>query len=401
MWRHTNNGEFFINNFNKKVQRDEILCAFLCLCFKIISDRFYSLLTSSPAYTQKPPLAKPLRTTTHYSWKPLRDWRIETLYETTIHMKKNLYHLLFALLCVVEVNAQNVLMTDPPSAPDLFQQADTMVNMIAYNGETIDEIIPESSQVPPTTTPIATDRPDQTECPFLVPPKMFQIETGASVEYDKDPSTSSKIKNYTYNTTLLKYGISRQWEFRFIAEYLGTKITSRTDRTLNRNVSGMNSIAVGTKIFICEERGIIPKVALLAHLELPYFGSSQFKVKHLAPRFRFSMQNTLSERFTLSYNVGGEWDGDSQNATIIYTASLGISLVRNLNMFIEAYGFMTENSNVENEFSGSFTNDHRADAGFTYLIKNNLQLDVSGGIGISKVSPDSFLSCGLSWRFPQ
>ncbi len=163
----------------------------------------------------------------------------------------------------------------------------------------------------------------------------------------------------------------------------------------------MNSVALGTKIFICEERGIIPKTSLLAHLELPYMGSPQFKAKHLAPRFRFSMQHTLSDRFSFSYNVGGEWDGNSQDATIIYTASLGAKVVGNLNMYVEAYGFMTENSNMQNEFSGTFLNDHRVDGGFTYLLKDNLQLDLSGGFGISKISPDSFLSCGLSWRFPR
>jgi hypothetical protein len=314
-------------------------------------------------------------------------------------MMKKILCLLFALLCILlsilKLNAQGLLISELNTIPHSALKKDT-----SYIKVYVEKVDPENIQLPTEISSIATDRPDQTECPFLVPVKMFQIETGYSVEYDKDKST--KTKNYTYNTTLIKYGVSKQWEFRLIAEYLGAASSYKNgnDKTVNR-VKGMNSLSVGTKIFICEERGIIPKTSLLAHLELPYFGSPMFKVKHLAPRFRFSMQHTITERISFSYNVGGEWDGNSQDATIIYTASLGMGLVRNLNMFVEAYGFMTENSNKQDAFSGSFTNDHRLDGGLTYLLKSNLQLDVSGGIGISKVSPDSFLSCGLSWRFPR
>lgn len=45
-------------------------------------------------------------------------------------------------------------------------------------------------------------------------------------------------------------------------------------------------------------------------------------------------------------------------------------------------------------------NDLRADFGFTYLVRPNLQLDLSSGLGFSKISPDFFISTGLSWRIP-
>jgi hypothetical protein len=306
---------------------------------------------------------------------------------------KKLYLSLFLFLCFLNLRAQNDLTAGLPFIPS-YNETDSSSLMKAYKEEVID---PEEVEKPEMTTTIATDRPDQTECPFIVPVKMFQIETGYQVEYDKNASISTK--NNTYNTTLIKYGVSKQMEFRLIAEYLGTSVKDRSIENRTSRVSGMNSITVGAKIFICNQRGWLPKTSLITHLELPYFGSSLFRVKHLAPRFRFLMQHTISERVSFSYNIGGEWDGSSQDATLVYTASLGIGLVRNLGMFIEAYGFVTENSNTQDEFNGSFTNDHRFDGGFTYLLNSNLQLDVSGGIGVSKASPDSFLSCGVSWRF--
>jgi hypothetical protein len=273
------------------------------------------------------------------------------------------------------------------------------VSCYSVNGQISEpEFTKDSLKVKKNTDlpPIATDRPDQTESPFIVPAGRVQIETGYWVENDKDENT--KIKNRAYNTSLIKVGLSKFVELRLIAEYLGT---SRYDRSTNAKIgtmNGMNSIAVGSKIFLCEERGIIPKTSLITHLQLPYFGNKNFRPSYVAPRFRFLMQHTLSEKISLSYNVGGEWDGTTKNTTGIYTISLGIALAKGLNMFVESYGFLTENSSEDDKFNGTFSNDHRLDGGFTYLLQNNLQLDISGGIGLSKNSPDSFMSCGISWR---
>jgi hypothetical protein len=306
---------------------------------------------------------------------------------------KRIYFILGMIFISNYIFSQDIFTTDLPKVQS-YNEGDSSVLMKSYQNYDMKQSNEEEKREIPS---IATDRPDQTESPFIVPVKMIQVETGYQVENDK--VNGVKIKNYTYNTTLLKYGASKNIEFRLIAEYLGTSIIDKQKDISNKRTNGMNSITIGSKIFICEQKGLLPKTSLITHLELPYFGSSIFKVKHLAPRFRFLMQHTISDRVAFSYNLGGEWDGSSQNATLIYTASLGIGLVTNLGMFIEAYGFVTENSNSKSEFNGSFMNDHRLDGGLTYLLNKNLQLDVSGGIGISKISPVSFLSCGVSWRF--
>jgi hypothetical protein len=35
------------------------------------------------------------------------------------------------------------------------------------------------------------------------------------------------------------------------------------------------------------------------------------------------------------------------------------------------------------------------------MLNKNFQLDVSGGIGLSDISPDYFVSFGLSYRIPE
>ena len=58
-------------------------------------------------------------------------------------------------------------------------------------------------------------------------------------------------------------------------------------------------------------------------------------------------------------------------------------------MFAEYYGYL-------NKFEKA---DHRFDAGFTYLISDNFQVDTSAGVRISEISPHYSLSAGASYRF--
>jgi hypothetical protein len=62
-----------------------------------------------------------------------------------------------------------------------------------------------------------------------------------------------------------------------------------------------------------------------------------------------------------------------------------------LGLFAEVYGFVTEDEDA----------DHRLDAGVTFLITDQLQLDAAAGMGITANAPDAFVGCGISWRFPR
>jgi len=55
------------------------------------------------------------------------------------------------------------------------------------------------------------------------------------------------------------------------------------------------------------------------------------------------MQHTLSKRFTLGYNLGYEWDGESSNPNFIYTLTTGITITEKLGGYVEVFG----NSQIE------------------------------------------------------
>jgi hypothetical protein len=224
---------------------------------------------------------------------------------------------------------------------------------------------------------IQTDRPDQTECPFITPRHYFQFENGFS--YEKNSANSDVL---VAPTVLTRFGINKYFELRLITEYVVSNEISKT-------FSGINPVLLGFKTRLLEEKGIIPTTSLIAHIGFPEIASIEYRANYYHPEFRFTMQHTISDKQSLSYNLGAEWDGIDTKPTFIYTLTTGYSLTEKIGTYVELYGFVTQIRKA----------DHRFDLGLTYLFNPNHQLDVSGGFGLSTISPEYYLTLGYSFRF--
>jgi Putative MetA-pathway of phenol degradation len=225
--------------------------------------------------------------------------------------------------------------------------------------------------------PIATDRPDQTECPFIVPKGYIQAENGFFYE-----KSSPNTQSMAYPSILWKYGVSDNFELRLITELVSEKALLQTQM-------GISPVTVGFKVKILEENGWLPKTSFIGHLTVPKWASKELSANYYAPSFRFTMQHTLSDRFALAYNLGAEWDGETPEPTFIYTLTTGFAVTKKLGAYLELYGFSPQNQQ----------SDHRLDGGFTYLMNNNVMIDISGGLGLTTNAPKYFVSLGFSYRF--
>jgi len=227
-----------------------------------------------------------------------------------------------------------------------------------------------------TLPPIQTDRPDQTECPFIVPKNYFQMENGFSSEHN-----TYKTDVYLHPSSLLKYGVNDQWELRMI-----TEITSVHHG--DQKESGLKPVKIGFKTKMTEENGIIPKISFIGHLSIPDFASEEFQSLYYAPTFRFTLQHSLSDKLSLGYNLGGEWYGFTAEPTFIYTLTTGYSINDKFGSYLEIYGFFPQ-------FAES---DHRVDGGINYLLNENFLLDLSGGAGLTSNAPEYYVALGISFR---
>jgi Putative MetA-pathway of phenol degradation len=224
-------------------------------------------------------------------------------------------------------------------------------------------------------TPIQTDRPDQTETPFTVPKNHFQMENGFSFE-----RTNNSTKSYTGPSILFKYGLNDHFEVGLITEFA----TIKSDQT----ISGLNPVTIRIKEKIADENGILPTTSFMAYLTIPHFATENLKTTYFAPAFKFTMQHTLSDKFSIGYNLGLEWDGESPYPIFIYTFTNDYSISDKIAVFVEIYGFAPQKSKA----------DHRFDYGLSYLLRSNVSLDISGGIGLTHNAPIYYLAFGFSFR---
>jgi len=228
---------------------------------------------------------------------------------------------------------------------------------------------------------IDTDRPDQTESVFTVPKHYVQGELGFGRE-----SFTDRSYNIVHPAFLFKYGISKRAELRLESNLLSEHMELPQG---NSKSTQMEPLEIGAKFALFEEKGLRPKTSLIAHLGLPFTASDPDPDQNLFPSFRFLFQHSLSERASIGYNLGAEWDGYSNRPTWTYTFSPNTNIGRNWYAYVEAFGFLHEGRAPE----------HQLDGGLAYYLSNDMKLDLSSGFGIGDSPLRYYVSLGFSFRF--
>lgn len=247
--------------------------------------------------------------------------------------------------------------------------------------------------------PIVTDRPDQTESAMTVSPGLVQFEAGLSFTHDAD--AVGRLRRFTVPATLVRVGLLDRLEAR-----LGFAGWQRVEQGAPGNGATQQGIAdldVGFKLRLAQERGAAPQVAVIASATLPT-GQSGFSSERVDPTLLLAASNTLSERVSLGYNVGAQWstvdvgaaDGRPVLETAVralYTLAFGLAVAERVGVFAEAFG--------ELDLDRGGSNPVALDGGVTVSLRDNLQLDLSAGIGLNEAADDWFLGGGVAIRVPR
>jgi hypothetical protein len=227
-----------------------------------------------------------------------------------------------------------------------------------------------------------TDRPDQTESPYLTKHRFIQGEIGFN--YEK----AQGLKTLVHPTALWKYGLSKKFELRLITELVSAETPLMIPSGNDYN-SGLLPVQLGGKLALFEEKGLLPKTSLIFHVAAPKMASKKFRASKWAPNFRFVMQNTLSENVGLGYNLGAEWDGESNTPAWIYTFAPGFNIGKSWYGYVEAFGSIRKGEKPE----------HAIDGGIAYYFSDHTKIDFSAGYGLSENAVDWYSAIGFSFRF--
>jgi len=240
--------------------------------------------------------------------------------------------------------------------------------------------------------PMVTDRPDQTESAQLVGRGLFQLEAGGTHVFEREGSAAAnRLSNV--GGALLRIGVLHPAELRL--GFVGWQHAS-TDGAAA--MSGLGDLSVGTKVRIARGEGLSPAVALIGGILIPV-GDRDFRAGGVDPTVRLALAHELGGGFSLGYNAGAAWttvaDGgnESTETSLLYTVALGRQLLPALGGFIEVFGVQG--------LAGDADSWMALDGGVTVPLRVNLQLDLSGGFGLSEGAADWFLSAGFAVRVPR
>jgi len=206
---------------------------------------------------------------------------------------------------------------------------------------------------------ISTDRPDQTEGTHVLKNGDFQIESGWTFNSD-----GGSLNN------LLRIGTFKGIELRFSTNL----ISGHEDMT--GLFPSLDNLEFGAKFKILDKKETLTKISFLSHLSL----STEYSDNSGGLLNRILVSHELSESFELAYNLGYSKYFEQDNGLLVYSLVVAKSF-GNLGAFVEIFG-------------DSYSN---WDLGITYLIKDNLQADISYGQGINNEL--SYLSIGAAWNF--
>jgi len=237
---------------------------------------------------------------------------------------------------------------------------------------------------------IYTDRPTVTTSPNTLSKHWFQLESGFQYQVRDIQSVflfpeGTKVENFSYNTTLLRYGLTNKFELRFTQDLSLARIVNDGETLVEGDVE-LAPTRLGFKWNFLEGQGAIPKVSFLFNYGNTVFtsGASDGFIETA-----LLFNSVIFEEFNLDYNLGFLMENNINFNAFNYSVVLSRSVNEKMTAFVETFGFFEEGLPDTISF----------DAGLMYLISDTFQADLYLGTGFSELSPNLLFGFGLSKLF--
>jgi hypothetical protein len=227
---------------------------------------------------------------------------------------------------------------------------------------------------------IITDRPDQTESSSTIPNKSFQLESGVYLGNIDIENRSERIS--LIPTVLLRYGLTRTFELRLVEQVVNLK-----NKSTSENIFGFSDLELGAKIQILKKETINSEIAFITHLLIPT-GTDSLTNENFGSINKVAISHVLNDFLDLGYNVGYNYFFTG-NGDLTYSLALGVGLSKKVGTYFEVFGEIAELNDWISNFDG----------GITYLIKDNMQLDFSVGVGLNQQM--NYFALGFSWNLSE
>ena len=225
---------------------------------------------------------------------------------------------------------------------------------------------------------IRTGRPGMAIGAYTVGKNVFQLQTG--IAYNHIENGPVETRSYI-NNSVIRLGILEKFE---LSGLINLKSDNISDGAEEQHLRGISDLHFGGRLNILERKGAIPAVGIQGRIILNAQGKD-FERNRTGSAFILTTGNKITDWLSIGTNWGIRWSGKDEGPDSFYAINGSVGLTEKLGGFAEVYGRL-------DQFSMNY------DAGFSFLVTNDLQLDISAGWqGDSRVS-DWFIDMGLSWR---
>jgi len=229
--------------------------------------------------------------------------------------------------------------------------------------------------------PITTDRPDFTESSAVVGRGVVQLESGWTLSTARSPDGG---RSHSWPELLARVGVSQRVELR------AGQALSSTEPGGGAGFTALEDLYIGTKISLGSQVGARPELAIMLQATFPTGDD------------RLSADRTLPGGALLaSWELGGSWSlatglqvnrHEVTGIEIGPSVAAGFGISDRLGVYAEWFALQQTGGD------GGVASPHYANAGASFRITPDVQVDGRIGFGLNDAADRSFIGIGLALR---
>lgn len=244
---------------------------------------------------------------------------------------------------------------------------------------------------------MSTDRPDKTESPYTVDAGHFQLEMDiVSYSYDRDNGLpdDTRIETVSIAPMNLKVGLCNRADLQVVLEtYTSVRTHVRGTGEVDKR-RGFGDITIRMKANIWGNDEGPTAFALMPYVKLPtnqdQLGNNSVEGGLIVP-FAMELPGGWGMGLMTQFDYIRDEVGNGHHPEFVNTITFGHNIVGNLAGYVEFFSAVS--TERDSEWIGT------VDAGLTYGLTEDIQLDAGINIGVTRSADDWNPFIGLSWRF--